>query len=61
MNREELEKKVLANKVKQTDGIRLILKWVDACPMECEISSMQGSIIHIKVSSLMKKEESTTS
>ena len=56
MSREELEKKV-----KQTDGIRLILEWGDACPMESEISSMQGSIIHIKVSSSIKKEESTTS
>ena len=55
MSREELEKKIT-----QTDGIRLILEWVDACPMESEISSMQGSVIHIKVSSSQKKEQPIT-
>ena len=35
---------------KQTDYMRLILDWVDNCPMANEISSMQGGIVHIKVS-----------
>tara|TARA_R100000995_G_scaffold7988_1_gene3469 strand:+ start:92 stop:277 length:186 start_codon:yes stop_codon:yes gene_type:complete len=35
---------------KQTDYMRLILDWVDSCPMANEISSMQGGIVHIKVS-----------
>ena len=35
---------------KQTDSMRLILDWIDNCPMANEISSMQGGIVHIKVS-----------
>jgi len=44
---------------KQTDYMRLILDWVDNCPMANEISSMQGGIVHIKVSTSKLSEVGT--
>ena len=33
----------------QAIPMRIILKWLEECPYETYISSMSGSIIHIKV------------
>jgi len=43
--------------IAQTEGIKKILEWMEKCPMECEISSMQGSTVHMKISSSLLKEK----
>jgi len=44
-------------KDKETEAMRVILAWLDKCPMAFEMSSMQGSLLHIKVSREMTREE----
>ena len=44
------------SEMSETDTMRVILAWLDKCPMAYEISSMQGSILHIKVSREQTKE-----
>jgi len=48
------------SEMSETDTMRVILAWLDKCPMAYEISSMQGSIIHIKVSREQTKEQLTS-
>ena len=47
----------VSTRLTQTKGIKKILEWMEKCPMECEISSMQGSIVHMKISSSLLKEK----
>ena len=48
------------SEMSETDTMRVILAWLDKCPMAYEISSMAGSILHIKVSREQTKEQLTS-
>ena len=53
----ETGKDLMKIKDKETEAMRVILAWLDECPMAFEMSSMQGSLLHIKVSREMTREE----
>ena len=53
----EIGSNLMRIKDKETEAMRVILAWLDKCPMAFEMSSMQGSLLHIKVSREMTREE----
>jgi hypothetical protein len=53
----EIGRDLMKIKDKETEAMRVILAWLDECPMAFEMSSMQGSLLHIKVSREMTREE----